>query len=531
MNIRDKNRPGENATTPQAWQKPAVSVPTSDIVIPVILAGGGGNRLWPLSREAHPKQFLPLLGPRSLLQETLLRYADRRIFEPAIIVGSEATHLTLAEQVQAIGQADVSLILEPVARGTAPAIAVAALLAVERSVNAIILVAPSDHAIGDLPAFHRALQTAMAAARLDQLVTFAVMPQRAETGYGYIRCGAPLGELEDVQRIHTFVEKPDAERAQEMIEQGGYFWNSGMFVIRARVYLEELRRLAPEILTAAQNALAGRQGDQTFLWLDHEAFAVSPNISIDHAVMEHTSRSCAVVLEAGWSDVGTWSELWRMASRDAAGNTTSGDVFLHDSRDCLAIGATGLTALVGVSNLAVINTDDAVLVASLDQVQSVREIAAVLRRRNRSELVRHARQEEIWGSRWLVHAEDNFQICCLTVRPGAELPCPDMGRGGEHSEDDRPDAGRRPAHVSDETPVRGHWLVVSGTARVSCDDEISVLQAQQSISLSPHKRYRLINSGSMPVVVVEVRCDLDGNSEKDSGWHPAMERLAMLRRG
>jgi len=374
------------------------------------------------------------------------------------------------------------------------------------------------------------LQTAMAAARLDQLVTFAVMPQRAETGYGYIRCGAPLGELEDVQRIHTFVEKPDAERAQEMIEQGGYFWNSGMFVIRARIYLEELRRLAPEILTAAQNALAGRQGDQTFLWLDHEAFAASPNISIDHAVMEHTSRSCAVVLEAGWSDVGTWSELWRMASRDAAGNTTSGDVFLHDSRDCLAIGATGLTALVGVSNLAVINTDDAVLVASLDQVQSVREIAAALRRRNRNELVRHARQEENWGSRWLVHAEDNFQICCLTVRPGAELPCQATDDAGGPDGGDRQAVAHRTTRRGEEAPARGHWLVISGTARVSCGDEISVLQAQQSICLSPHKTYRLINSGAMPVVVVEVRCDLEGNSEKDSGWHPAMERLAMLRR-
>jgi mannose-1-phosphate guanylyltransferase/mannose-6-phosphate isomerase len=519
METGDRKKAAGGAQMPGARHMQPAQMAAPDIVIPVILAGGGGNRLWPLSREAHPKQFLPLLGPRSLLQETLLRYADRRVFEPAIIVGSEATHLTLAEQVQAIGQADVSLILEPIARGTAPAIALAALLAVERSANAIILVAPSDHAIGDLPAFHRALQTAMAAARLDQLVTFAVMPQRAETGYGYIRCGAPLGELEDVQRIHTFIEKPDAERAGEMIEQGGYFWNSGMFVIRARVYLDELRRLAPEILTAAQNALAGRQGDQTFLWVDREAFAASPSISIDHAVMEHTSRSCAVVLDAGWSDVGTWSELWRMASRDAAGNTTSGDVVLHDSRDCLAIGATGLTALVGVSNLAVINTDDAVLVASLDQVQSVREIAAALRRRNRSELVSHTRREESWGSRWLVHAEENFQITCLTVRPGAELAF----QGTDEAEERADNA------------VNGHWLVVSGAARVSMGEEttgeeISVLHAQQSLSLLPHKAYRLVNCGGTPLIVVEVRVDLEGSNGKGSAWHPAMERVAMLRR-
>lgn len=505
MDLKDTRRQVGDAATLRSQRKPGPAI-QSDIVIPVILAGGGGNRLWPLSREAHPKQFLPLLGPRSLLQETLLRYADRRVFDPAIIVGSEATHLTLAEQVQAIGQADVSLILEPLPRGTAPAIAVAALLAVERAADAIIMVAPSDHAIADLAAFHRALHTAMAAAREDQLVAFAVMPQRAETGYGYIRCGAPLADLEDAHRIHTFVEKPNAERAEEMIRQGGYFWNSGMFVTRARVYLDELRRLAPDILIAAQNALAGRQGDQTFLWLDRDAFAASPDISIDHAVMEHTARSCAVVLDAGWSDVGTWSELWRMASRDAAGNTTSGDVVLHDSRDCLAIGATGLTALVGVSNLAVINTDDAVLVASLDQVQSVREIAATLRRKNRSELVRHGRQTESWGSRWLVHAEEAFQIGCLTIKPGAELP-----QQNDH-------------HIG------LHWLVVSGTARIVCGDDIQMLNPHQSLFLPPQSKRRLTNAGSTPLIIVEVRGEAEIAADAGGAWHEAADRVAVLQR-
>ncbi|HVJ42067.1 MAG TPA: mannose-1-phosphate guanylyltransferase/mannose-6-phosphate isomerase [Dongiaceae bacterium] len=478
----------------------------SDTAIPVILAGGGGNRLWPLSREAHPKQFLPLLGPRSLLQETLLRYADRRLFDPAIIVGNEATHLTLAEQVQAIGQGDVSLILEPAARGTAPAIALAALLAVERDPNAIILVAPSDHAISDLPAFHRALRKAIAAARHDYLVAFAVTPQRPETGYGYIRCGAPLTEIDDVHRIHTFVEKPDSERAREMILEGGYFWNSGMFIARARVYLDELRRLAPDILTAAQNALAGRQGDQTFLWLDRDAFVASPTQSIDHAVMEHTSRACAVILDAGWSDVGSWSELWRMASRDAAGNTTSGDVFLHDSRDCLAIGATGLTALVGVSNLAVINTDDAVLVASLDQVQSVREIAAALRLKNRTELVRHSRLEEAWGSRWLVHAEEGFQVTCLTIRPGAELP-----RQGDHR-------------------WSAHWLVVSGTARVTRGEEVLTIHPHQSIFIPPQTPNRLANPNGVPLVIVEVQSEAEASNDADEAWRQEMGRVALLRK-
>lgn len=503
---RDKTQPA----APGRKASPSGIVP-SDTAIPVILAGGGGNRLWPLSREAHPKQFLPLLGPRSLLQETLLRYADRRLFDPAIIVGNESTHLMLAEQVQAIGQGDVSLILEPAARGTAPAIALAALLAVERDPNAIILVAPSDHAISDLPAFHRALQKAIEAARHDHLVAFAVAPQRPETGYGYIRCGAPLAEVEEVHRIHSFVEKPDAERAGEMIVEGGYFWNSGMFVTRARLYIEELRRLAPDILAAAQSALAGRQGDQTFLWLDRDAFAAGPAQSIDHAVMEHTSRACAVILEAGWSDVGSWSELWRMASRDAAGNTTSGDVFLHDSRDCLAIGATGLTALVGVSNLAVINTDDAVLVASLDQVQSVREIAAALRKKNRAELIKHSRLEEAWGARWLVHAEDGLQVTGLTIRPGAELPRRGDYRGGDHR-------------------WGAHWLVVSGVARVTRGDEVLTVQPHQSIFIPPQTPNRLANQGNAPLVVVEVQSEVDPADATTEAWLQDAGHVALLRR-
>ena len=450
-------------------------------IIPVILAGGVGNRLWPLSREAHPKQFLSLLGSRSLVQETLLRYADRRHFAAPIIVTNEATRFTLAEQVQEIGQGDATLVLEPEGRGTAPAVALAALLAMEQDENAIIVVAPSDHMISDMTAFRASLETALAAARADHLVTFAIVPQRPETGYGYIRRGAALPGLPGAYRIDAFVEKPDAERAELLFKDGGHFWNSGMFVFRARIYLDELRRLAPGIVTAMQAALAERHGDLDFLRLGTDAFAASPANSIDYAVMEHTHRACTVTLAAGWSDIGSWSELWRVAERDAAGNAASGDVLLRDSRDCLVIGEHGLTTLIGVSNLAVVTTDDAVLVANLDQAQAVREIVAELRRGQRSELMHHTQVRRPWGSFHLIQAGDHFQVKRLTVKPGARLSLQRHRRRAEH------------------------WVVVSGVAQVTRGDEVLTLLTNQSTFIPIGMLHRLENAGDEPLILIEVQ--------------------------
>ncbi|HEX9449296.1 MAG TPA: mannose-1-phosphate guanylyltransferase/mannose-6-phosphate isomerase, partial [Dongiaceae bacterium] len=327
------------ATAVGAKERPAPQV------IPVILAGGVGNRLWPLSREAHPKQFLALLGPRSLVQETLLRYADRRHFAPPIVITNDDTRFILADQVQEIGQGDATLLLEPMGRGTAPAITLAALLAMGQDADAILVVAPSDHVISDVSAFRASLAIALSAAAADHLVTFAVVPLRPETGYGYIQRGAALPGIDGAYRIDAFVEKPDADRARALIQEGSHFWNSGMFVFRARVYLDELRRFMPEIITAMEAALAGRHEDLGFLRIGTDAFAACPAISIDYAVMERTQRACTVTLDAGWSDIGSWSELWRVAECDSAGNATSGDVMLRDSRDCLVIGDHGLTAL------------------------------------------------------------------------------------------------------------------------------------------------------------------------------------------
>ena len=289
-------------------------------VIPVILAGGAGNRLWPLSRQEYPKQLIALLGERSLVQDTVLRFADRSRFAAPLVVTSEAIRFTIADQLQAIDIAPLSLVLEPVGRGTAPAVAIAALLALEEHAEATIVVAPSDHAIRDVAALHAALDVAVAAARQGLLVTFSIPPSRPETGYGYMEHGSSVTGVDGAFRVASFVEKPDAARAAEMISGGRHFWNSGMFIFGAAFFLAELERHAPEILDAAKAALAGRTADLDFLRLDAGAFGKSPSDSIDYAVMERTERAATVPLRAGWSDVGAWSELWAISERDADGN-------------------------------------------------------------------------------------------------------------------------------------------------------------------------------------------------------------------
>jgi mannose-1-phosphate guanylyltransferase/mannose-6-phosphate isomerase len=450
-------------------------------VIPVILAGGVGNRLWPLSREAYPKQFLNLLGQRSLVQETLLRYADRRRFAAPIIVTNDDTRFTLADQVQEIGIADATLVLEPVGRGTAPAIALAAMLALERDAEAILIVAPSDHAIGDGVALRASLDIALVAAAADHLVTFAVTPQRAETGYGYIRRGAALADIADAYQIEAFVEKPDAARAQVLIDAGGHYWNSGMFVFRARVYLDEMRRHAPDVMAAVIAALGERRADLGFLRIGEAAFAASPAISIDYAVMERTRRACTVTLDAGWSDIGSWSELWRVAQRDVDGNAIKGDVILRDSHDCLVLGEHGLTTLIGVNNLAVVTTDDAVLITALDRDQDVREIVARLRQDKRGELVHHSKVRRPWGWFRLIQADAGFQLRYLSVKPGASLSLQRHRRRAEH------------------------WVVVSGTARVTCGDAVLVLGTNQSTFIPAGSTHRLENPGSEILVLIEVQ--------------------------
>jgi mannose-1-phosphate guanylyltransferase/mannose-6-phosphate isomerase len=331
------------------------------LIYPVVLSGGSGTRLWPLSRTALPKQLLRLRGERTMIQDTVLRAQLPGAAAPVLIC-NDGHRFLVAEQMQEIAVKPSAIVLEPVARNTAPAAAVAALVTAEQDKEGVVLLLPSDHFVDDLAGFHRAALAGAEAARDGRLVTFGITPTRAETGYGYIkRHGAALAN--GAYDVEAFVEKPDAEKAQTYLASGDYCWNSGMFAFRADVFLEELAKLQPAILSAAKAAVAAAQRDLDFIRLDHDAFAKAPNISIDYAVMEKTSHAAVVPCEIGWSDVGSWSALWDVSAQDADGNVLIGDVVVENSSGCFVRAERRLTALVGAQDLAIIVTDDSVLVA------------------------------------------------------------------------------------------------------------------------------------------------------------------------
>jgi mannose-1-phosphate guanylyltransferase/mannose-6-phosphate isomerase len=450
-------------------------------VIPVVLAGGAGNRLWPLSREQFPKQLLGLTGNRTLIQNTVLRYRDKNKFAEPLIITSEAIRFTVCDQIQEVGVRPSAVVLEPIGRGTAPAIAVAALLAEAREPGATIIAAPSDHVISDESAFLAAVDVAVAAASAKQLVTFAIVPKRAETGYGYIRRGEPT-ETEGAYRISRFVEKPTAAVAAAMIADGQHYWNSGIFVFRADHYLAELGRHAPEVLSAAKAAVASAKSDPDFVRLDSEAFGKSPSISVDYAVMEPTDSAATVPLDAGWSDIGSWSELWNISPKDDAGNACRGDVLLQDAKNCLVISERCLTALSGVENLSVVVTDDAVLVSSHDNAQQVKRVVGQLREARRGEIASHVRVYRPWGYYEGVHVGDGFQVKRITVKPGGRLSLQKHARRAEH------------------------WVVVEGTAKVTRDNEVFTMNPNESIFIPLGAVHRLENSSDLPVTIIEVQC-------------------------
>jgi mannose-1-phosphate guanylyltransferase/mannose-6-phosphate isomerase len=468
-------------TVPNA-QNPRHTVRPVPPVIPVILAGGAGNRLWPLSRQEYPKQLIALVGDRSMVQDTALRFADRSRFAAPLVVTSEAIRFTIADQLQAVDVAPLSLVLEPVGRGTAPAVAIAALLALEEHAEATIVVAPSDHAIRDVSALHAALDVAVAAARQGLLVTFSIPPSRPETGYGYIEHGASVTGVDGAFRVASFVEKPDPERAAEMIGGGRHFWNSGMFIFGAAFFLAELERHAPEILEAAKAALAGRTADLDFLRLDAGAFGKSPSDSIDYAVMERTDRAATVPLRAGWSDVGAWSELWAISERDADGNAMRGDVVVEDSRNCLVVSDRQLTTLVGVENLAVVVTEDAVLVSDLTKAQDVKKLVAKLKDAKRGEVQNHKVVHRPWGFYQGIHEGQGFQVKRITVKPGGRLSLQKHFKRSEH------------------------WTVVDGKALVTVGEKTSELSANEGVYIALEEVHRLENNSDKPMTLIEVQC-------------------------
>ncbi len=453
-------------------------------IVPVILSGGSGTRLWPLSRKSYPKQFLRLLGEQSLFQSTLARAAavtDR----PPLVVTNQAHRFLAGEQLREAGVADATLLLEPAGRNTAPAIAAAALQlqAAGTADDTLLLVLPSDHAIADTEAFRQAVEAAAAAAAQGKLLTFGIRPHRPETGYGYIRAGheALPGSAGAVLPVAEFVEKPDGATARRYVESGDYYWNSGMFLFRADRYLAALQELAPDILQACRQAVAAARQDLDFVRLDATAFAACPADSIDYAVMERTRDACVVPLDAGWNDVGAWSSLWELAARDADGNALRGDVLCEDTRDCFVHADHRLVATVGVKDLIIVETPDAVLVADRHASQEVKRLVERLHGDGRHEHMDHRKVYRPWGKFDSIDRGERFQVKRITVKPGASLSLQKHHHRAEH------------------------WIVVSGTAEVTCDDEVRLVSENESTFIPLGARHRLRNPGKIPLEIIEIQ--------------------------
>jgi mannose-1-phosphate guanylyltransferase/mannose-6-phosphate isomerase len=450
----------------------------------VILSGGSGSRLWPLSRRAHPKQFLALVDDCSLLQSTAARLdglgAGLELLPP-MIVCNEAHRFLVAEQLRASRHAAGRILLEPVGRNTAPALTLAALDVRER--DPVLIVMPADHVVRDLTAFASAVATAIEQALDGKVVTFGIVPDSAHTGFGYIRAGGAQGP--GARAVQAFVEKPDADTAASYVASGEYFWNSGIFVLRASRWLELIERFRPDIAAAVAAAHAGGRQDLDFFRADQAAFAAAPADSIDYAVMEPLSAepgACMMVpLDAGWSDIGAWSALWEVSEHDAAGNATHGDVLAFDARDNLLHAQHRMLAAVGVNDLIVVETADAVLVVHKAHAQDVKRITEQLDAQGRCESEFHRRVHRPWGSFEGVDTGSRFQVKRLSVKPGAALSLQMHHHRAEH------------------------WIVVSGTARVTCDDQTFLLTENQSTYIPIGARHRLENPGAIPLEIIEVQ--------------------------
>lgn len=449
-------------------------------MIPVILSGGSGSRLWPQSRQAFPKQFLSLTSEKTLIQETMQRLSGLDIFAPLVIC-NEDHRFVVAEQLLQIGVKPDSILLEPHGRNTAPAVALAALHALQFHDDPLLLVLPADHVVRDIEAFHASIRLAVDAATQGALTTFGIVPDRAETGYGYIRRGLENATLKNTFSVAQFVEKPDAQRAAEFIACGEYYWNSGIFLFRASRYIEELERFAPDILTHCRESLVKAQRDRDFTWINRVAFSECPSDSVDYAVMEKTNQAVVIPLDAGWSDVGSWQSLWEVLDKDSSGNAVRGEVLSIDSRNCLISAEKSLIAALGVEDLVIVESDDAILVTCRDRAQEVKTVVAQLEKQNGSRHRVHRKVYRPWGNYDAIDGGERFQVKRVMVKPGEKLSLQKHHHRAEH------------------------WVVVSGTALVTCGDNQLLLTENQSTYIPLGVVHRLENPGKIELHIIEVQ--------------------------
>jgi mannose-1-phosphate guanylyltransferase/mannose-6-phosphate isomerase len=463
-------------------------------IYPVILSGGSGTRLWPLSRELSPKQLLPLVEQRTMLQETVRRLDGLPNGKEPVIVCNEEHRFLVAEQMRQLGKSSSSIILESLGRNTAPALTLAALALVQNAEDGVMLVMPADHVIQDSLAFHAVVQQGAALAQEGSLVTFGIVPTQAETGYGYIKKGASIAatgtnamaethadRTSGAWQVAAFVEKPDAATAQRYLDSGEHLWNSGMFMMRASVWLAELAASRADIEQACRGAYTGGTQDGDFFRVEKSAFAACPSDSIDYAVMEKTAKAVVLALDAGWSDVGAWSALWQVRARDADGNVIQGDVHTHATHNTLLISQHRFLAAVGVQDLVIVETADAVLVAHKDSAQDVKKIVEHLKKNNRDEYKNQRKVYRPWGCYEGVDAGPRFQVKRITVTPGASLSLQMHHHRAEH------------------------WIIVKGTARVTRGEEVFILSENQSTYIPLGTKHRLENPGSIPLEMIEVQ--------------------------
>ena len=447
------------------------------MIVPVILSGGSGTRLWPVSRKLHPKQFINLVNETTLFQDTILRL-PKDVAEPLIICNEEHRFLA-AEQLRAIGKKTKGIILEPEGRNTAPAVALGALQFINKGEDPILLVLSADHLIKNIEAFHQSITIASELAENNKLITFGVVPDKAETGYGYIE--ANINNTDDYYSIKSFTEKPNQKNAKKYLDSGNYLWNSGMFMFKASVFLSELEKFEPEILSACKKSCTTKNIDSDFIRINNDAFHQCPNESIDYAVMEHTNNGVVVPLDANWSDVGSWSSLWDIKTKDNNNNVSKGDVFLEDVKNTYTYSSNRLVSVIGVSNLVIVDTQDALLVADKQQTHNIKKIVARLNNDKRSEVDSHRKVFRPWGYYDLVDSGEGFQVKRIVVNSGAKLSLQKHKYRAEH------------------------WVVVKGVALVTCGDKIFELVENQSTYIPQGSLHRLENHQDIPLEIIEIQ--------------------------